>query len=130
MKIDRLFVYGTLMRGGRLHHELDAIRAEFRGKGSIRAALYAIKGEWYPGAIPDDSSVTWGEVYLLPNLESALVHLDEVEGVAAGDGSFQRRAVEVRFGSKRFAAWTYFYTAPLQRSRRIRSGRFKVSGRN
>jgi len=127
MKIDRLFVYGTLMHGGRLHNELVTMGAEYLGRGSIHAALYRIRHEWYPGAVADDESTTWGELYLLADVAAALKHLDEVEGTA-GDGTFRRSSVLVRSGSRRIPAWTYFYTAPLRGSRRIRSGKFRVHG--
>jgi len=127
MKIDRLFVYGTLMRGGRLHNELVTMGAEYLGRGSIQAALFRIRREWYPGAVAGGNSLTWGEVYWLPDVAAALKHLDVVEDVA-GAGTFCRVAVTVQKGSLRFPAWTYFYAAPLRGSRRIRSGKFRVKG--
>lgn len=127
MKIDHLFVYGTLMRGGRLHNELVTMGAEYLGPGSIQAALFRIHREWYPGAVANGNSMTWGEVYRLPNVAAALEHLDVVEGVA-GEGTFCRVAVIVKKGSLRFPAWTYFYTAPLRGSRRIRGGKIRVNG--
>lgn len=125
MKIDRMFVYGTLMRGGRLHGEMQKIGAEYLGRGWIQAALFKIRGEWYPGAVPDERSRTWGEFYQLPDLPPGLKHLDEIEGVA-GEGSFRRALVEVQSGSRKLIAWTYFYAAPLRGSRRLLSGKFRV----
>ena len=125
LRIDRVFVYGTLMRGGRLHSEMLRAGAEFLGRGSIGAALYKVRGQWYPGAVPDERSRVWGEVYLLPELVRGLKYLDEVEGVAS-EGSFERKTVEVQSGSRKFIAWTYFYAAPLKRSQRLPGGKFRV----
>lgn len=125
MKIDRVFVYGTLMRGGRLHGEMKKIGAEFLGRGWIPAALFKIHGEWYPGAIPDERARTSGEIYRLPDLDISLKRLDEIETVAS-EGLFERKAVEVQSGSRKFRAWTYFYAAPLKASKRLVRGRFRV----
>jgi gamma-glutamylaminecyclotransferase len=92
----RLFVYGTLMRGGRYHGDLDGQRLLGPARTLPRYALLDLGA--YPGLVdrPEDGRVVAGEVYevaaaLLPRLDAiegspelfrlGLVALEGVEGL-------------------------------------------------
>jgi len=76
MRDDRLFVYGTLKKGGRLHRHMAG--AHFAGPART-LPLYTL---WdlgaYPGMTPGGTTAISGELYLVPG--DLWSHLDEVEG--------------------------------------------------
>ncbi len=141
MTSDRLFVYGTLMRG--FDHPMARLlsaNAEFLGAARCTGRLYLIKH--YPGLVPSDDpdDVVFGELYLLREREVLLRELDMYEAcgegfkqptedlrqmlkVALADGTTR----EVRTGAwteARIEAWTYIYNWPVDHLPRIASGRF------
>ena len=72
-----VFVYGTLKKGGKLHHYMK--EAEFTGEASLKG--YALwKVSWYPAIVKVDnpSSIVYGEVYSVSSKQ--LLVLDGVEG--------------------------------------------------
>src|ERR1700704_4522627 len=82
---DRLFVYGTLMRG--FDHPMAQLlsrSADFIGEARCRGRLYLVKH--YPGLVlsddPDD--VVFGELYCLRQPEALLHEFDMYE--ACGEG--------------------------------------------
>ena len=103
--VDRLFVYGTLMRGFRLHRLL-AGRAAYRGPGQVGGRLYDLGT--YPGAVPDAFGTVRGELYEVddPKLWRAL---DSAEGP-----QYDRQEIAVRVpGGSTVAAFIYWYRGPL-----------------
>lgn len=73
----RIFVYGTLKRGGRLHGHLRHLGAKYLRDTRIAGfALYKLC--WYPGIVPADRRIVKGEIYEVR--DSALATLDAVEG--------------------------------------------------
>jgi gamma-glutamylaminecyclotransferase len=74
----RLFVYGTLMRGGRYHRILDGQRFLGPARTLPRYALLDLGA--YPGLVhrPEDGRVVGGEVYEVA--VALLPRLDEIEG--------------------------------------------------
>lgn len=124
----RLFVYGTLMRGGDLHKHLAADSSvKFDGHGRVRGELYALPGVNYPGAVPSErlNRFVFGEVYRIRNPNKTLKKLDELEGCA--EGLFRRVRTMVFQNGSRVSAWTYFYIKPLNGARQIPSGSFPLS---
>jgi gamma-glutamylcyclotransferase (GGCT)/AIG2-like uncharacterized protein YtfP len=120
-----IFVYGTLMRGGKHHRELAAHKVRFVGEGKIKGRLFRIKGESYPGAAPVASrAYIRGEVYELTNPEKTLEKLDRFEGT--DERLFVRKLVNVWLGREKFRAWVYFYAGRKNRAARIPGGRFRV----
>tara|TARA_B110000914_G_C15185328_1_gene319252 strand:+ start:32 stop:421 length:390 start_codon:yes stop_codon:yes gene_type:complete len=69
-----IFIYGTLRRGGRAHHLMQA--AEFQSKGSISGRLVHV--DQYPGLIPCGDQQVMGELYLVG--DQLLNELDRYEG--------------------------------------------------
>jgi gamma-glutamylcyclotransferase (GGCT)/AIG2-like uncharacterized protein YtfP len=123
---DHVFFYGTLMapfnRPGR---QRVTSRLTFKGRGSIRAALFDLG--IYPAAIPaDDNSLVWGEVYETSDLQAVLAVLDEIEGYRPSEPDrslYTRVLADVTLESGAVEkAWAYFYNAPLGQAQRIESG--------
>src|SRR5215472_16057843 len=82
---DRLFVYGTLMRGY-VHPmaRLLSANAEFLGEASCRGRLYLVKH--YPGLVlsDDPADIVHGELYRLRAADDLLREFDMYE--ACGEG--------------------------------------------
>jgi len=129
MSSDRLFVYGSLMRG--FDHPMAQLlsrAADFVGEARCRGRLYRVKH--YPGLVlsddPDD--VVFGEVYRLRRPAELLREFDMYE--ACGEGfseptEYIRRMLPVTLdGGAASEAWTYLYNWPGAHLPRIPSGRF------
>ena len=129
MTSDRLFVYGTLMRG--FDHPMAQLlsrSADFIGEARCRGRLYLIKH--YPGLVlsDDPTETVFGELYRLRQPEALLREFDMYE--ACGEGfaeptEYVRRRLSVTLaeGGAR-EAWTYLYNWPVAELPRILSGRF------
>jgi gamma-glutamylcyclotransferase (GGCT)/AIG2-like uncharacterized protein YtfP len=120
-----VFFYGTLMAGfdRRRRAGIDS-KLSYRGRGSIRAALFDLG--IYPAAVPAPEGVVWGEVYEMADPDAVLVALDDIEGYRSDDPDkslYSRAVADVALpdGSVE-QAWVYFYNAPLGRAPRIASG--------
>lgn len=126
---DRLFVYGTLMRG--FDHPMARLlsaHADFIGSATCRGRLFLVKH--YPGLLPSDSTsdTVHGELYRLRTPDELLREFDMYE--ACGEGfpeptEYLRRLIDVRLADGATArAWTYIYNWPVTGLPRIESGRF------
>jgi gamma-glutamylcyclotransferase (GGCT)/AIG2-like uncharacterized protein YtfP len=126
---DRLFVYGTLMRG--FDHpmaKLLAKGADFIGEAKCRGRLYRIRH--YPGLVlsDDPADFVFGEVYRLHACEQLLREFDMYE--ACGEGfaeptEYVRKMLAVTLGDGSASkAWTYLYNWDVAHLPRIASGRF------
>jgi len=128
MTSDRLFVYGTLMRG--FDHPMAQLlsrSADFLGEARCRGRLYLIKH--YPGLVlsGDPADVVFGELYRLRAPAELLCEFDMYE--ACGEGfaeptEYIRQMLAVTLNDKTVEAWTYLYNWPVTRLPRIASGRF------
>jgi gamma-glutamylcyclotransferase (GGCT)/AIG2-like uncharacterized protein YtfP len=113
-----LFVYGTLMRGFRLHALLGG-RADSVGDGEVAGLLFDLGR--YPAALRDGGGVIRGEVYRLtdPGLWRAL---DSAEG-----SQYHRGEVGVRLaGGRQVTAYIYWYVGPLRRAVPIPGGDYRA----
>lgn len=126
---DRLFVYGTLMRG--YDHpmaKLLAANADFLGSAACAGRLYLVKH--YPGLVlsDDPAELVHGDLFRLRARDELLRELDIYE--ACGDGfpeptEYVRRMITVALeGGESSKAWTYVYNWPVTDLPRISSGRF------
>jgi gamma-glutamylcyclotransferase (GGCT)/AIG2-like uncharacterized protein YtfP len=126
---DRLFVYGTLMRG--FDHPMAKLlsrSADFIGEARCQGRLYLVKH--YPGLVlsDDPNEVVFGELYRLRAADELLREFDMYE--ACGEGfveptEYVRQMLPVtRDGRTAEEAWTYIYNWPVARLPRIASGRF------
>lgn len=129
MTSDRLFVYGTLMRG--FDHpmaRLLALHADFLGQASCRGRLVLVKH--YPGLLLSDAltDLVHGELYRLRAGDELLRELDMYE--ACGDGfpeptEYLRQLIDVTGADGVIEkAWTYVYNWPVTDLPHIESGRF------
>ena len=129
MNSDRLFVYGTLMRG--FDHPMAKLllrSADFVGEARCQGRLYLVKH--YPGLVlsDDPTEMVFGELYRLRAPEELLREFDMYE--ACGEGfaeptEYVRRMLPVTSdGQTAEAAWTYLYNWPVAHLPRIASGRF------
>ena len=129
MTCDRLFVYGTLMRG--FDHPMAKLlsrSADFIGEARCHGRLYLVKH--YPGLVlsEDASEVVFGELYRLRQAKELLREFDMYE--ACGEGFAdpteyvrQMLPVTLRDGASS-EAWTYVHNWPVAHLPRIASGRF------
>jgi gamma-glutamylcyclotransferase (GGCT)/AIG2-like uncharacterized protein YtfP len=126
---DRLFVYGTLMRG--FDHpmaKLLSVNADFLGEARCRGRLYLIKH--YPGLVlsDDPSEIVFGEVYRLRDRDALLGEFDMYEACGAGfpePTEYFRRMLQVMCDDGTASeAWTYVYNWPVTGLPRIMSGKF------
>jgi gamma-glutamylcyclotransferase (GGCT)/AIG2-like uncharacterized protein YtfP len=129
MTSDRLFVYGTLMRG--FDHPMARLlsaHADFLGEATCRGRLYLVKH--YPGLLLSDaaSDLVHGELFRLRTADELLREFDMYE--ACGEGfpeptEYLRKLVEVRRADGATEqAWTYVYNWPVTDLPVIASGRF------
>ena len=129
MTSDRLFVYGTLMRG--FDHPMARLlsaNADFVGEAKCRGRLYLVKH--YPGLVlsDDPADIVFGELYRLRERDAMLREFDMYE--ACGEGFAQpteylREMLQVALDDGAVSeAWTYVYNWPLTQLPRIASGRF------
>jgi gamma-glutamylcyclotransferase (GGCT)/AIG2-like uncharacterized protein YtfP len=129
MTSDRLFVYGTLMRGY-VHPmaKLLSANADFLGEASCRGRLYMVKH--YPGLVlsEDANEIVHGELYRLRAVAEMLREFDMYE--ACGEGfpeptQYVRRMFSVALADgSPSEAWTYLYNWPVAKLTLIASGRF------
>jgi len=126
---DRLFVYGTLMRG--FDHPMARLlsaNADFLGDATCHGRLYLMKH--YPGLVlsDDPADIVSGELYRLREPDLLLREFDMYE--ACGEGfaaptEYVREMLEVTLGDGTAdEAWTYLYNWPVAHLPRIASGRF------
>jgi gamma-glutamylcyclotransferase (GGCT)/AIG2-like uncharacterized protein YtfP len=129
MTSNRLFVYGTLMRG--FDHPMARLlagHADFLGEATCRGRLVLVKH--YPGLLLSDvpSDRVHGELFHLGVPDELLRELDMYE--ACGEGfpaptEYLRQLVDVTGPDGATApAWTYIYNWPVTDLPRIESGRF------
>jgi len=126
---NRLFVYGTLMRG--FDHPMAQLLsrgADFIGEARCQGRLYLVKH--YPGLVLSDhpADVVFGELYRLRAPDELLREFDMYE--ACGEGfaeptEYVRQMLPVTSeGRSVDEAWTYIYNWPVAHLPRIVSGRF------
>jgi gamma-glutamylcyclotransferase (GGCT)/AIG2-like uncharacterized protein YtfP len=120
-----LFVYGTLMRGGKLHSALGPLPdVEFVGKAKIQGELYRLRGEKYPGAVrtSEVNRFVHGELYTLSHPDRILERIDRMEG--CDEGLFKRQLVDAWMNGKKYKAWTYFYGKSVSNAEPLPDGKF------
>ena len=109
-----VLVYGTLKRGGVLHHHMKGAR--FVGEDAVaNCELYFF--EWYPAVVRGNGHIH-GEVYEINDEKLEL--LDDVEG----EGSlFKQHLLDTIQNQK---VWVYLYLHSVSTAQRIKSGVFDV----
>lgn len=110
----RVFVYGTLRRGGSNAWRMEG--ATFMDAATTRGHLYRV--DWYPGAIFDETaaSTILGELYIIP--PEPLRQLDAFEGQ-----EYERIKIMVTTSSQQtYEAWAWQYLPPTEHLSKIPSG--------
>jgi gamma-glutamylcyclotransferase (GGCT)/AIG2-like uncharacterized protein YtfP len=129
---DRLFVYGTLMRG--FDHPMAKLlsrSADFLGEAQCRGRLYLIKH--YPGLVlsNEPGDIVFGELYRLRARDELLGEFDMYEACGTGfppPTEYVRQMLDVTLGDGTTSeAWTYIYNWPITGLSRIASGKFLES---
>ena len=126
---DRLFVYGTLMRG--FDHPMARLllaNADFLGAARCCGRLYLVRH--YPGLVSSDdpADTVHGELYRLRARDEMLREFDIYE--ACGESfpaptEYLRQIMSVMLeDGSTTDAWTYVYNWPVAKLPRIESGRF------
>jgi gamma-glutamylcyclotransferase (GGCT)/AIG2-like uncharacterized protein YtfP len=127
--LDRVFVYGTLMRG--FDHPMSKLLssgADFLGEASCRGRLYMVAH--YPGLLHSDDAndIVFGELFRLRDIEGLMAALDDYESVGPGyepPTLYLRETIPVTLADGSVSeAWTYIYNKPVIAEKRIASGRF------
>jgi len=113
----RVFVYGTLRRGGSNAFRMDA--GEWLGSATVRGRLYKI--DWYPGLVLDPAGDPIpGDLFEVGVAQ--LAELDEFEGVSAAEveGSVYRRVetIATRPDGSTVTAWIWEWIGPVDEARR------------
>lgn len=110
--MDKVFVYGTLMKGYGNHHSYLS-HAEFVGTAEITGyALYAVSS--FPGIVPEGEERVKGEVYKVDG--DTLKRLDYLEG----EGSlYLRKQVDVFVKGQLARAWTYLWNHEIEGTEKI-----------
>ena len=102
--VERLFAYGTLMRGEPLHRTLARGATRLDAGASVAGRLVSL-GRW-PGLVAGRGRVR-GELYRLDDA-ALLPVLDRTEGVQF----VRRRTVVTQSDGRRVRAWVYRYAGP------------------
>jgi gamma-glutamylcyclotransferase (GGCT)/AIG2-like uncharacterized protein YtfP len=108
---ERVFVYGTLRRGGAQGWRMEG--GEWLGEGEVRGKLFRIS--WYPGVVLD-VDVGWvkGDVFAVDS--GLLEKLDVYEG-----DEYRRVRVEVE-GNAAGDAWIWEWAGPVPECGEIPGG--------
>jgi gamma-glutamylcyclotransferase (GGCT)/AIG2-like uncharacterized protein YtfP len=126
--LDRLFVYGTLMRG--FDHPMSTLlsrEADFLGEAQCRGRLYMVKH--YPGLLlsDDPGDVVHGELFRMHHPEELIATFDDYEGCGPTfeqPTAYLREVLPVTLDGTTYETWTYVYNWPVVATKRIASGRF------
>ncbi len=127
-----LFLYGTLKPNEAASDVAETVRTLRRvGSATVPGRLYDF-GD-YPGAVIDQSAKTSikGELFELPNDDSALKALDDYEEFNRTDRKnslfIRTRAVATLQGGRQLNAWVYVYNHNPGCARQIVSGDYSES---
>jgi len=106
---DRLFVYGTLQRGGQYHALLQRGQARFLGTASLVTPFPLLLAR-YPCLLdaPGQGHRVEGELYALPTRHGWQL-IDELE---QHPHEYRRRIESIECKGQSLQAWTYFYIRP------------------
>lgn len=113
MKVERVFVYGTLMSGLHNHYLVKPYLIKIQA-GKTKGVLYDLP-YGYPAMIPGNGTV-YGEVMELNNVNQAFFVLDGLEdfhGKDSPNNLYNRVVQEVEtIGGGRFDAYLYIWGKP------------------
>lgn len=113
--LHRIFVYGTLKRGGANHSFLAAQR--FVAEGSTIAGFVLHELDGYPGMVrdPGDQEGVTGEIWDVDSV--CLAALDHLEGTA--EGLYRRERIPLRAPHASWCVEAYVYAQSVSGRRRV-----------
>lgn len=128
-KTDRLFVYGTLMKGFRnpVARHLHSTQ-HFLGEAYFPGLIFKVS--FYPGAVylPESETKVFGHLFkITQNKKQLLQKLDEYEGIGTQleqPDEFRRDVVPVFFNGETIHAYTYLFNTSYNQYPVLTSGRF------
>jgi len=109
-KLNRIFVYGTLMNGESRHSVIMNSNLEFVNSGCTKGRLMHISD--YPGLISDHKSKVFGELYQSKDVSNVLEQIDQIEGFHGyefDDSLFIRMISKINVQGNLVWAWTYLF---------------------
>ena len=108
----RVFVYGTLQRGRRLHGHL--VGQHFVANAATLPDYVLFKVDWYPGLVdapsPGAGNSVRGEVWEID--DATLAVLDEVEDIESG--LYERKPIRLQPPFDRDDVIAYFYLGDVE----------------
>lgn len=131
-----VFVYGTLMPGGRNEH-VARRGGRFVAEPAVLPghALHDLRPENYPCVVPGDPhDEVHGALLTFEDWDRARPHLDRLEGLHLAPPLYRRKRATVRTAAGERAAWVYVYARPerlgLPGAARVPDGRWDGAGRS
>ena len=109
-KLNRVFVYGTLMNGESRHYAIENSNLEFVNSGFTRGSLMHISD--YPGLVYNSKSKVLGELYTCEDIAKTIEKFDQIEGFydyQSSDSLFIRIVSKIEFQGNIALAWTYLF---------------------
>ena len=117
---DSVFVYGTLKPGLRYHPVAQQGGAFEKEEAFLEGfELYHLHPENYPALIPGKDKV-YGWIYTYKNIDKALVHLDELEGLHLQPPEYERVITIAKPGEKRVWVYLFLNQARLEKEGAVR----------
>lgn len=116
MSETKVFVYGTLKKGGHFHDVLKDSR--FIGEGVVEGQLYNLGT--FPGLVQGEGEVR-GELYELDG-GASLERLDHLEGFFAESpykSLFVRKHRKIKVDGKEHLTWVYYLNMDISGKERI-----------
>lgn len=113
----KVFVYGTLKKGGHFHEVLRG--SHFIGEGGVEGQLYNLGT--FPGLVQEGEGRVKGELYELSN-EAGLKRLDHLEGFFAESphkSLFVRKQRNIEVDGEAHLAWVYYYNMDVSEKDKI-----------
>lgn len=116
----KVFVYGTLKKGGWLHSNIVALKGILKEENAVLNGFEMFDLGAFPAIIKKEDSSISGEVYELDETLDPLNRLDAVEGYP--------RLYDRELSSEH-NAWVYFMHKKMPGSAKIESGNWDVNKR-
>lgn len=129
MKNDTLkvFVYGTLKKGGLFASRFDKFRLTNK-PGKVKGTMFSVFGN-YPGLVLNGETEIKGEVHEYSNAEDVEIALDRIEGFLYSgftDNLYEKRNVVVETDDGSEECILYEYAQDVSKLTQIQDGEWKL----
>jgi len=109
-ELNRIFVYGTLMKGESRHSAIKNTDFEFIDDAFTKGKLLHVND--FPGLIFDDKENVSGELYQCNKITKRLSEIDQIEGFYGhqyGNSLFNRVILKVEVKGEFIWSWAYLF---------------------